>query len=51
MTGLDVEKDHIMEMACIVTDRHLNIIAEGPNLVIHQVGEVFLAAVQLFPLT
>ena len=40
MTGLDQEKDHIMEMACIVTDKHLNILAEGPNLVIHQVGEV-----------
>ena len=41
MTGLDIEKDHIMEMACIVTDKHLNILAEGPNLVIHQVGEVW----------
>lgn len=39
MTGLDVEKDRIMEMACIVTDRNLNIIAEGPNLVIHQSEE------------
>ncbi|KAL5249057.1 hypothetical protein ACHWQZ_G018034 [Mnemiopsis leidyi] len=40
MTGLDQEKDHIMEMACIVTDKHLNILAEGPNLVIHQSDEV-----------
>lgn len=45
MTGLDTEKDHIMEMACIVTDKHLNILAEGPNLVIHQVGEVWRASV------
>jgi len=36
MTGLDPEKDGILEMATIVTDSQLNIIAEGPNLVIHQ---------------
>lgn len=28
MTGLDVQKDRIMEMACLVTDGDLNIIAE-----------------------
>lgn len=28
MTGLDVEKDQIIEMACIITDSDLNIIAE-----------------------
>ena len=26
--GLDVSKDHILEMACIITDGDLNIIAE-----------------------
>lgn len=26
--GLDVEKDHIIEMACIITDGKLNIIEE-----------------------
>lgn len=36
MTGLDIEKDKIMEVACLVTDAQLNIIAEGPNLIIHQ---------------
>ncbi|XP_039531519.1 small fragment nuclease [Pimephales promelas] len=36
MTGLDIEKDRIIEMACIVTDSDLNIIAEGPNLIINQ---------------
>ncbi|MCJ8297927.1 MAG: oligoribonuclease [Pseudomonadales bacterium] len=36
MTGLDPETDHIIEIATIVTDPHLNIIAEGPSLVIHQ---------------
>lgn len=28
MTGLDIEKDQIIEMACIVTDAQLNILAE-----------------------
>lgn len=36
MTGLDPEKEGIIEMALIVTDGQLNVIAEGPNLVIHQ---------------
>ena len=26
--GLDVEKDHILEMSCIITDQNLNKIAE-----------------------
>ncbi len=36
MTGLDPVKDRIIEIASIVTDGQLNILAEGPNLVIHQ---------------
>ncbi|MBW1978889.1 MAG: oligoribonuclease, partial [Deltaproteobacteria bacterium] len=32
MTGLDPEKGHILEIASIVTDSDLEIIAEGPNL-------------------
>ncbi len=40
MTGLDPETDTIIEMATIITDGQLNIIAEGPNLVIHQPDEV-----------
>ncbi|CAJ1064468.1 small fragment nuclease%2C partial [Xyrichtys novacula] len=36
MTGLDIEKDQIIEMACIITDSDLNILAEGPNLIIKQ---------------
>ena len=36
MTGLDVEKNTIIEIATIVTDAQLNIIAEGPCLAIHQ---------------
>lgn len=36
MTGLNVEKEVIIEIATIVTDGNLNILAEGPDLVIHQ---------------
>ena len=35
MTGLNVETDKIMEVACIITDEDLNIVAEGPDLIIH----------------
>jgi len=40
MTGLDCNKDHLLEIAVIVTDGDLNILAEGPNLVIHQSEEI-----------
>lgn len=36
MTGLDVLKDKIMEVACLVTDSNLNIVAESPPVVIQQ---------------
>lgn len=36
MTGLNVQKDKIIEIATIVTDQDLNIIAKGPDLVINQ---------------
>ena len=36
MTGLDPEKERIIEIATIVTDDQLNILAEGPELVVHQ---------------
>ncbi|XP_065661960.1 oligoribonuclease, mitochondrial isoform X3 [Hydra vulgaris] len=36
MTGLDVDKDHIIEMAVLITDPDLNIIAEGPDIIINQ---------------
>ena len=28
MTGLDADTDHILEMACLITDSELNLIAE-----------------------
>ena len=40
MTGLDERTDHLLEIAVIVTDKDLNILGEGPNLVIHQPDEV-----------
>ena len=40
MTGLDTQRDYIIEIASIVTDKNLNILAEGPNLVINQPDEV-----------
>ena len=36
MTGLDPEHHVIVEIASIVTDDHLNVLAEGPDIVIHQ---------------
>jgi oligoribonuclease len=36
MTGLDTEADTIIEIATIVTDRHLNELASGPELAIGQ---------------
>ena len=36
MTGLRPESDLIIEIATIVTDKHLAVLAEGPVLAIHQ---------------
>ena len=43
MTGLDPQTDLIIEIATIVTDSQLNLLAEGPVLAIHQ-GDAILAA-------
>jgi oligoribonuclease len=40
MTGLNTATDEIIEIAAIVTDKHLNELAEGPVLVVHQPHEV-----------
>eukprot|EP00262_Sarcandra_glabra_P018417 TRINITY_DN660_c0_g1_i1.p1 TRINITY_DN660_c0_g1~~TRINITY_DN660_c0_g1_i1.p1 ORF type:complete len:254 (+),score=52.85 TRINITY_DN660_c0_g1_i1:147-908(+) len=39
MTGLDVEVDRILEIACIITDGNLTKLLEGPDLVIRQTKE------------
>ena len=36
MTGLDPDNDRIIEVAVVVTDPELNVIAEGPVFAIHQ---------------
>ena len=43
MTGLNTEADLIIELATIVTDSELNIIAEGPVFVVHQDDEIMTA--------
>lgn len=40
MTGLDPDTDRIIEVAVVVTDMHLNVLAEGPVFAIHQPDEV-----------
>lgn len=40
MSGLDPENDRILEIATIVTDSRLNVLAEGPSLIVHQAPEV-----------
>ena len=40
MTGLNTQEDDIIEIATVVTNQQLEIIAEGPELVIHHAEEV-----------
>jgi oligoribonuclease len=40
MTGLDTNRDSIIEIATIVTDTNLDIVAEGPIVAIHQTKDV-----------
>ena len=42
MTGLQPDTDLIIEIATIVTDKHLTVLAEGPVLAVHQ-SEAVLA--------
>ena len=43
MTGLDPEKERISEIATVVTDSELNVLAEGPSLVINQSEQLLQA--------
>src|SRR5512139_1089770 len=43
MTGLDPDRERIIEVATILTDGQLNEIAIGPELVIHQADEILAA--------
>ena len=40
MTGLDTDNDLIIEIATIVTDAQLNVLAEGPVMAIHQTDAI-----------
>ncbi len=40
MTGLDIRHDRIIEIATLITDSDLNIVAEGPELAIHRPKEL-----------
>src|SRR5690554_6395775 len=43
MTGLDPDSDLIIEIATVVTDNDLNVLAEGPVMAIHQTDSVLAA--------
>ena len=43
MTGLNPAKDHIIEIATIVTDQELEIIAQGPSIAVHQSEKTLMA--------
>jgi oligoribonuclease len=47
MTGLDPATEVIVEIATLITDDELNVVAEGPDLVIHQ-PEAALVAMDPF---
>ena len=36
MTGLDPDRDRIIEIAMVVTNSHLDVVAEGPVVAVHQ---------------
>ncbi len=40
MTGLDPDRDRVIEIAFVVTDARLEVVAEAPVLVVHQSDEV-----------
>ncbi|MBL8474642.1 MAG: oligoribonuclease [Methyloversatilis sp.] len=40
MTGLDPDNDRVIELACVVTDAQLEVVAEGPVIAVHQSDEV-----------
>jgi oligoribonuclease len=43
MTGLEPDKERIIELACVVTDQNLEAVAESPVMVVHQADAVLNA--------
>jgi oligoribonuclease len=41
MSGLSPENDRVLELAIVITDSQLNVVAEGPVKVVHQTDDVF----------
>ncbi|MEO8157182.1 MAG: oligoribonuclease [Betaproteobacteria bacterium] len=41
MSGLSPENDRVLEVAIVITDAQLNVVAEGPVKVVHQADDVF----------
>src|SRR6266850_4291170 len=41
MSGLSPDNDRVLELAIVITDSQLNVVAEGPVKVIHQPDDVF----------
>ena len=41
MSGLSPDNDRVLEVAIVITDSQLNVVAEGPVKVIHQPDDVF----------
>ena len=41
MSGLSPDNDRVLEVAIVITDSQLNVVAEGPVKVVHQPDEVF----------
>ncbi|MCB1878040.1 MAG: oligoribonuclease [Chromatiales bacterium] len=40
MTGLEPEADYIIEIATVITDKHLNVLEEGPTFAVYQRPEI-----------
>ncbi|WP_372771273.1 oligoribonuclease [Pseudoalteromonas sp.] len=40
MTGLEPSQDRILEIATVITDSELNVLAEGPVIAVHQTDDV-----------
>lgn len=43
MSGLDAERERVLEIAVLITDSDLCVVAEGPDLVVHQPESVLAA--------
>ena len=43
MTGLDPDTEKIIEIATVVTDASLEVVADGPEIAVHQAAEVLAA--------